>query len=281
MTLRALVQRLAQQELDWQGRHLLAPVVAPGRARVRLQGLVYEFRVTPTDFTGFGVFKLIRPGVAEFVHSATPPEREKYLKLWPRRQVRLLKEVAPGTWMTLLGLVHEVERGSLFELVAAAFDGRNLWYCRPVLNTRLVLAEEMARALRESLSADELHLKGLTPMDRAAFSVLSRGVQGGGGSPPLSPRIGPVVRVGVDIQELDDQGRLSRALQRGGGNLRSFSVEGDSFQVHWEDSRGNSRFSRIRRNDLTVLSSGICLSDRDSDFDLTSLVGVLEEGEDW
>lgn len=265
MTLRALIQRLAQQELDWQGRHLLAPVVAPGRARVRLQGLVYEFRVLPENFTGFGVYKLIRTGLAEYVRSANPPERESYLKLWPRRQVRLLREVSPGSWMTLCGLVHEVERGSLFELVEVASDGRNLWYCRPVLNTRLALAEEMARALREDVSEVELHLKGLTPMDRAAFALLVK----------------PVVRVGVDIQELDDHGRLTRALQRGGGSLRSFSLDGDSFQVHWQDSHGTVRFSRIRRNDLTVLSSGICLSDRDSDFDLTSLVGVIEEGDEW
>ncbi|MBN9420693.1 MAG: hypothetical protein J0I12_34930 [Candidatus Eremiobacteraeota bacterium] len=265
MTLRALVQRLAQQELDWQGRHLLAPVVAPGRARVRLQGLVYEFRTQPEDFRGFGVFRLTSPGSAEFVRSADPPEREKYLKLWPRRQARLLREVSPGSWMTLFGLVHEVERGSLFELVEAAFDGRNLWFCRSVLNTRLALAEEMARALRGDVAAEELQLKGLTPMDRASFALLVK----------------PVVRVGVDVQELDDHGRLSRALQRGGGSLRSFTLDGDSFQVHWEDSRGTTRFSRIRKNDLTVLSSGICLSERDSDFDLTSLVGVLEEGDDW
>ncbi len=275
MTLRALVQRLAQQELDWQGRHLLAPVVAPGRARVRLQGLVYEFRVTPTDFTGFGVFELdfgskevceANTGVrfqahSKYVRSANPPERENYLKLWPHRQVRLLREVAPGSWMTLFGLVHEVERGSLFELVEVASDGRNLWYCRPVLNTRLALAEEMAAALGDNVSEDELHLKGLTPMDRASFALLVK----------------PVVRVGVDIEARDDHGRLTRALQRGGGSLRSFSVDGDSFQVHWQDSRGIRRHSSIRRNDLTVLSSGICLSGRDSDFDLTSLVGVLEE----
>lgn len=265
MTLRALVQRLAQQELDWQGRHLLAPVVAPGRARVRLQGLVYEFRTRPADFRGFGVFKLISPGVADHVRSATPGERENYLRLWPHRQVRLLREVAPGSWMTLLGLVHEVERGSPFELIEAAVDGGNLWYCRPVLNTRLALADEMARALREEVSAEELQLKGLTPEDRLGFDLLVK----------------PVVRVGVDRPQLDEHGRLSRALQRGGGSLRSFTLDGDSFQVHWEDSRGVTRFSQIRRNDLTVLSSGICLSDRDSDFDLTSLVGVLEEGDEW
>lgn len=98
-------------------------------------------------------------------------------------------------------------------------------------------------------------------MDRASFALLVK----------------PVVRVGVDIEARDDHGRLTRALQRGGGSLRSFSVDGDSFQVHWQDSRGIRRHSSIRRNDLTVLSSGICLSGRDSDFDLTSLVGVLEE----
>ena len=261
MTLRALVKRLAQQELDWQGRHLLAPVVAPGRARVRLQGLVYEFRVLPANFTGFGVFALNAPGLADFVRSANPPEREKYLKLWPHRQVRLLREVGPGVWMTLLGLVHEVERGSLFELVEVACDGRNLWYCGPVLNTRLALAEEMAHALHEHTLAEELHLKGLTPEDRAGFALLVK----------------PVVRVGVFVDQEDDHERLSRALQRGGGILRNFSVDGDSFQVYWQDSRGVRRHSSIRRNDLTVLSSGICLSGRDSDFDLTSLVGVLEE----
>lgn len=262
MTLRALIQRLAQQELDWQGRSLLAPVVAPGRARVRLQGLVYQLSIVPADYRGFGVFSLNAPGVAEFVRSATPPERENYLRLWPRRQLRLLREVAAGCWMTRRGMIHEVERGSPFELVEAAFDGRNYWYCRPVLNTRLALAEEMARALAEHVPAADLRLKGMTPEDRAGYAAVAK----------PEPRVGVVVEGG-------DHLRLTRALARGGGSLRSFSLNGDTYQVSWQDSRGEDHFSAIRRDDLTVLSSGICLSGRDSDFDLTSLVGVMEEEE--
>lgn len=260
MTLRALVQKLAQLELDWQGRTLLAPVVAPGRATVRLQGLVYQFTIRPVDYRGFGVFCLSR-GAADLVRSATPVERERYLKLWPRRQVRLLREIAPAIWMSPVGVVYEVERGSLFELVEVAFDGRNYWYIRPVLNTRLALAEEMARSLTEQVPSEELRLKGLTPADRAGYALLVK----------------PIVRVGVEVVVDDDHGRLSRALARGGGSLRGFSVDDGAFQVSWRDSLGTDRFSVVSRGDLTVLSSGICLSDRDSDFDLTSLVGVMEE----
>ena len=260
MTLRALVQKLAQLELDWQGCTLLAPVVAPGRATVRLQGLVYQFAIRPVEYRGFGVFRLSQ-GLADWVRSATPSERERYLKLWPRRQVRLLREISPGIWMSPLGVVYEVERGSLFELVEVAFDGRNYWYIRAVLNTRLSLAEEMARALAEQVAAEDLRLKGLTPADRVGYALL----------------VQPIVRVGVDVVLDDDHGRLSRALARGGGSLRGFSVDDGAFQVSWRDSLGTDRFSVVSRGDLTVLSSGICLSDRDSDFDLTSLVGVMEE----
>ena len=275
MTLRALVQKLAQLELDWQGCTLLAPVVAPGRATVRLQGLIYQFAIRPVEYRGFGVFRLSQ-GVADWVRSATPSERERYLKLWPRRQVRLLREISPGIWMSPLGVVYEVERGSLFELVEVAFDGRNYWYIRAVLNTRLSLAEEMARALAENVPAEELRLKGLTPADRVGYA-LCRGVQGGDCGPPLTSGVQPIVRVGVDVVLHDDHGRLSRALARGGGSLRGFSVDDGAFQVSWRDSLGTDRFSVVSRGDLTVLSSGICLSDRDSDFDLTSLVGVMEE----
>ena len=39
--------------------------------------------------------------------------------------------------------------------------------------------------------------------------------------------------------------------------------------------------SAIYKGDLTVISSGICLSRGDRNFDLQSLVGVIEVRENW
>ena len=270
--LRALVTKLARQELDWQGRSLLAPVVAPGRATVRLQGLVYQFSIRPVDFRGFGVFRLADQGFADWTREATPKEREQYLSLWPRVRLRLLKELESGSWLAhpvsrprerggLPLVVHEVARGSQFELVEAACAGGLCWFCGPVLNTRLGLAQEMSAALGQQVAAAELCLSGLTPQDRAAYAFLCS----------------PVSRVGVSVVSDGDGRRLEMALAKGGGVLHSYSVEGDDFQVSWADSQGQKQFSRVRRRDMTVVSSGICLSDRDADFDLTSLVGVVEE----
>lgn len=274
MKLRALVKRLAQRELDWQGRHLLAPVVAPGRATVRLDGLVYQFIIRPADHRGFGVFRLARDGFADWLREATVREREDYLRLWPHRQLRLLQELEPGNWLAHPAapqraaggpplVVHEVARGSQFELIDAAFDGANCWFCGAVLNTRLSLADELSAALRDQVPPRQLRLSGLTPADRAGYAYLW-----------LVSREG--VCVG-DAHQGEDERRLMSALARGGGALHSFTSDAENFQVSWQDSQGEMQFSCVRREDLTVVSAGICLSDRDSDFDLTSLVGVVEE----
>lgn len=266
--LHALVSQLAQQELDWQGRTLLAPVVAPGRARVRIQGLVHEFRVQPPQFSGFAVFELEADGRAHFRRRASDRERETYLRLWPRRRLRLLRQLQGKSWLACFdGLarmtaVHEVASGAVFELVECAFDGVHCWYRGPVLNTELQRAERMRQNLADRVNPAELKISGLTPEDRAAYACLHREVVWEGAS-----------RSPLGFEE----GRLRAALARGGGELLSYSSDAEVYQVHWRDSLGCDHHSCIRRDDLTVVSSGICLSGRDADFDLTSLVGVMEE----
>ncbi len=266
--LHALVSRLAQQELDWQGRTLLAPVVAPGRARVRIQGLVYEFRVQPPQFSGFGVFQLEADGRAHFRRRAHQAEREAYLALWPRWRLRLLRQLEGRNWLAYVDklarmtVVHEVTSGAPFELIECAFDGVHCWYRGAVLNTELQRADRMRQSLSERVHPDELKISGLTPEDRAAYACLHREVVWEGASRSL-PGF--------------EEGRLRAALARGGGELLSYSSDAEVYQVHWRDSLGADHHSSIRRDDLTVVSSGICLSGRDADFDLTSLVGVMEE----
>lgn len=73
-----------------------------------------------------------------------------------------------------------------------------------------------------------------------------------------------------------DEGRLRDALHMGGGELREFRDRGDFWQVEWTTRDGERHTSAISKGDLTVISSGICLSGYDRNFDLQSLVGVIE-----
>jgi hypothetical protein len=74
----------------------------------------------------------------------------------------------------------------------------------------------------------------------------------------------------------DAEGRLRDALRTGGGNLREFRDRGEYWLVEWTTANGIRHTSAVAKADLTVISSGICLSGRDRDFDLQSLVGVIE-----
>ena len=73
-----------------------------------------------------------------------------------------------------------------------------------------------------------------------------------------------------------DEWRLQRALKMGGGELRGFCDRDDYWLVEWTSGSGEHHSSAIAKNDLTVMSAGICLSGLDKDFDLQSLVGVVE-----
>ncbi|AUB41115.1 hypothetical protein COO91_07160 [Nostoc flagelliforme CCNUN1] len=65
----------------------------------------------------------------------------------------------------------------------------------------------------------------------------------------------------------------------GGGELNQFHDRSDYWTVDWTTADGVRHTSAIAKADLTVVTSGICLSGRDRDFDLQSLVGVMEQQE--
>jgi hypothetical protein len=85
---------------------------------------------------------------------------------------------------------------------------------------------------------------------------------------------------GVRVQRSDEQ-RLRQALEVGGGELHGFVDRGDYWVVDWSTGEGARHTSAVSRDQLTVLSAGICLDDRDSDFDLESLVGVMEGSDEY
>lgn len=70
---------------------------------------------------------------------------------------------------------------------------------------------------------------------------------------------------------------MSDALAHADGRLTGFIERDDAYTVTYRVGN-REHISTVSKRDLTVLTSGVCLSGLDSNFDLTSLVGVMREG---
>src|SRR5262249_21275764 len=121
-------------------------------------------------------------------------------------------------------------------------------------------AEQLREAMRAITPPEAVRFRGITPEMRQAYDLAAQQAQ-----EFLSL-----------LQPRRDEARLREALRIGGGELREFHGRGDFWLVEWTTRNGERHTSAIARNELTVVSAGICLSGRDRDFDLQSLVGVVE-----
>ncbi|MCC3433259.1 MAG: hypothetical protein JGK08_25765, partial [Microcoleus sp. PH2017_04_SCI_O_A] len=156
--------------------------------------------------------------------------------------------------------VHLVSESSQFEQIVARWDGNCLWFEEIDRRADPLLCEELKDALKKLILPQEVRFKGMTPEMRIVYELVCRNIKD----------FAPKVR---------DEQRLQRALKMGGGELRDFSDRADYWLVEWTSASasGEHHSSAIAKNDLTVMSSGICLSGLDKDFDLQSLVGVVED----
>lgn len=288
-----LVARLAAEEARLRDVLFVAPCVAGARVRTRVEGLVHTFRVYPVDFEGWGLFRPRTADGAVYQGPATLEQVERYLQLFPPFRVRLAVRLQGRTWLAWpagegdavqrLGRaaplrVHLVEDGNPFEQVVARGGGSAWWFAMSDSRTDPRHADRLREALATLADPAELAWTGLTPEMRNAYRLALAQVPEYRRRVALDraqePRRGPERR--HDVRHTPDEVRLRRALACGGGQLRTYADRGEHWQVEWQTSTGEWHVSAIQKSDLTVLSSGICLSGRDRDFDLQSLVGVLE-----
>ena len=269
--------RLAAAEQQFAGSEFLAPVVARGEVQVRIAGVLNRLRVTPASFTGFGVFAAISTSQAKFVRAATLAERQKYLSLFPL--VRLILVARAGQdWLAIAAhrgdarfqiagvvpvwLCAEVQP---FDVVRARFDGGNFWF--EALETRRDPAT--AAYLRAQLAAQTrpnlLERSGLTAEERAAYALHFVKEEAASAT-------------SADEATGDPAARLREALAHAGAELVGYLERNDSYRVTYRVG-GVQHTSAVNKDNLNVQVAGICLSGRDGDFDLASLVGVLRQAE--
>ncbi|TAE08469.1 MAG: hypothetical protein EAZ25_29370 [Oscillatoriales cyanobacterium] len=271
--IRKIISQLAAQEGELLDTQFLAPCVRGGRVRTKIGGMIYTFQLQQRKFEGWAILEPINDKIAAVVEEPSLPQVAEYLQLLVPIRLQLARVLQGQTWLAYpvnesdakqrVGFakpvaVHLVSESSQFEQIVARWDGNCLWFEEIDRRADPLLCEELKDALKKLILPQEVRFKGMTPEMRIVYELVCRNIKD----------FAPKVR---------DEQRLQRALQMGGGELRDFSDRADYWLVEWTSASGEHHSSAIAKNDLTVMSSGICLSGLDKDFDLQSLVGVVED----
>jgi hypothetical protein len=276
---RKLLEQLAREEQQFRSTQFLAPCVRGGRVRTRVAGMVCTFTPTPRQFEGWGIFQVQTETTAALVEAADSFQVAEYLQHFPQFRLRLAYRLRGQTWLAYPvseadlrqrlfpegGVVkpipvHLVTEGNTFEAIVTRFDGQAWWFDQIDRRADPEVVDRLRSPLKQLMAIKDLRFPGITPEMRTIYDLVSQ--QTAGFSPPHG-----------------DERRLQNALKVGGGELQQFQDRGDYWMVEWTTANGDRHTSAISKTDLTVISSGICLSDRDRDFDLQSLVGVIENRE--
>lgn len=271
MDIRKLLNQIAAQEMQLKETRFLAPCVRGGLVRTRVANIVYSFAPEPGIFEGWGIFQPVNEKFARVVDEPSLPQLGEYLKLLKPLRLRLAYALRGKTWLAYpvnesdalqrfgvakpLG-VHLVTEGATFEPIIARFDGCSWWFDECDRRPDPLITETLKEHLKNTTAPEELRFKGITPEMRSLYQLTIKQTQ--------------------EFATKIDEKRLRKALKIGGGEMREFRDRQDHWVVEWTTADGQRHTSAISKNDLTVISSGICLSGRDRDFDLHSLVGVME-----
>lgn len=270
-----LLNQIANAEAQLQSTQFLAPCVQGGRVRTRVAGMVYTFTLKPRQFEGWGIFQAVDEQTATLIEEADLPQIAAYLQNFQAVRLLLAHGLQGQTWLAYpvnkadmrqrfktvkLIPVHLVSEGVAFEQIIARWTGQSCWFETVDRRADPESKEKLQSALKQLTPVKELQFKGITPEMRSIYELVRQSTAG-------------------FAQPQQDEKRLKKALQTSGGDLHQFHDNGDYWTVDWTTGDGTRHTSAIAKTDLTVISSGICLSGRDRDFDLQSLVGVMEQQE--
>lgn len=314
--IRNLINQIAAQESQLCDTQFLAPCVRGGAVRTSVANIVYTFTPQPQDFEGWGIFQPIDGKIAAVVEEPSLPQLVEYLKLLKPLRLRLAYLLQGQSWLAYpvnesdmqqrLGIVkpvpvHLVTEATAFELIIARFDGSGWWFDEIDRRAEPQPAEQLKDQLRQVTMPENVRFSGMTPEMLTVYDLAlqqSEAYQAQIWQQQETERLRDAQRQQRQGQRQrrrqtrenqrqvarhynSDESQLQDALRMGGGNLQEFRDRGEFWQVEWTTRNGERHTSAISKGDLTVISSGICLSGYDRDFDLQSLVGVIEARDNW
>jgi hypothetical protein len=298
MSIHDLLDKMESAEDAFLQTEFLAPVLPGGRVRVRIAGLVCTLRVAGSPQPGWAILRPLSMDRARVVGQPGLRQVRDYLALFPA--VRLLLVGRAGQpWLAIPAhqsdsrfqfdgpvRVYLVTGTQLFQRIIARFDGSQFWFEEVDRRRSSAIAAYLREALDEGTRPEELRRPTLTAEEREAYRLAQAAVEALLRQEEEPPAVeagtpsepGPAQRMArAQARAIARPGgarRLTDALAHAGAELISYINRADAYVVTY-DVDGHQHVSTVHKDDLTVLSAGICLSDRDEDFDLQSLVSVL------
>jgi hypothetical protein len=263
-----LLDRVASAERDFMEAEFLAPVLKGGQVRVRIEGLVLTLRVAGSFEPGWAVLKPLSMDRAKILRKPGLQQVRDYLALFPAIRLLLLTR-GDDDWLAMPGHaedsrfqisgpipVHLAVGVEPFQQVIARFDGARFFFQEVDRRRNPAIAAYLREALVSGTPPDQLRKPTLTAQEREAY--------------------GRVYLALEEAKRSRAEIRLRDALSHAEAALQSYIEHEDAYTVSFS-AHGRNHRATVRKDDLSVISAGICLSGQDQRFDLQSLVGVIQE----
>jgi hypothetical protein len=235
------------------GHEVVAPVDGTERVAVNVDGLIWLLRADDAP-RGWGVFDVCADQ-AVWLRAATPWERDEYAQRSYRFRATVFG-VRDGTALALRPgdgatcLVRLASAVDLFDTVDVCYDGRCCWWL-----------DTMSRDPTLEVWRAALH-DGMAPHDKVPHAISRAYVRAWAIHQATRP---------TPLQD-----RLRRSLELAGATFLETRLHAQGTFVRWCYKNQNYE-TLVDPATLDVVSAGVCLSGRDADFDLTSLVSVMGE----
>lgn len=282
MDINKLINESASKEKALLKSTFVAPVKKGSQIKVRIQGLIYTFGLVQQDKDreGWFVLKPVNPYCAKIVDDVDVMQmqeyKEKYRKFLPRIRFIMVSN-EEGQWLGFpanrgQSLKHEidghqfidvVEGVQIFDQVYALFDGKTLWFDEVDMGSDLMVSDYMRESLNNNVEVGKLKFKGMTPEQIGTYAFAYEFK----------------IKKEEELKIKTVEGRITMALEHAGAKLHSFREYNDTVVIDWQTKKGKYTTRHKKNDSFSTIAAGVCLSGRDDDYDLASLVSVMKERE--
>ena len=272
MSFNKIFDKLKKEEEDFMKSDFFSPVLKNQPVRVKISNIITEMQITkPSNFEGWGVFRPVDAKKAMKIRDVTLSEKEKYFDLFPMVRIILclktnniwygVQQYSGDARFSIMGAVpvRLTEEVQLFDAVCARFDGNTFWFEKIDSRYSPSKVQKLRSSVVEFVEEKDLEVSGLTKEEKAAYNIA-------------------LIDELKNAKDWEEE-KIKDALRRTGANYKSYVDRNNAYTVEFSID-GKNHKSTVSKDNLTVLSAGICLNGHDSNFDLQSLVSVIREGYD-